>query len=294
MTYSTIAIIYNPVSTGSGEELAVDFKNALEKRLPKQTIELIPTKRARHAEELAYEIAKRSKNALVISSSGDGGYNEIVNGAMRAQNKGYKVTTSLLPAGNADDHYRNLNEENLVDLIVANKTRNIDLIKLTSTSNGKLVERYAHSYMGFGLTPEVSVELNKTKLNIFNEVILVARVLLTVRSVRLKIDNRIRRYESIVFSNVDQMSKYLKISQPSHMDDGEFEVTIFTRRHKLQLILLLLRASLLGVKEDMRVSSFSLETVDPTLVQADGEVLELDAGVAAEITAEKQILTTVI
>ena len=294
MSYSIIAIIYNPVSTGSSEDLARSFKDALQKRMPKQPIELIATKHAHHAEQLAYEIAMKSKHPLIISSSGDGGYNEIVNGVMKAQNEGRTVTTSVLPAGNANDHYRNLNKESLIDLIVEGKSRKIDLLKLTSTAHAKPIERYAHSYIGFGLTPKVGAELNKTKLTFFREAILVVRALLTVRSVPLKIGTRIRRYESIVCSNVDQMSKYLKISQPSRMDDGRFEVTIFTRRHKLRLVVLLIRASLLGVKGDARVASFSLETITPTLVQADGEVLKLDAGVSVEIVAENQILTTVI
>ena len=61
MTYSTIAIIYNPNSTGSSKDLADDFKTAIKKRLPKQKIELIATEYAGHAEELAYEISKKSK-----------------------------------------------------------------------------------------------------------------------------------------------------------------------------------------------------------------------------------------
>ena len=145
-----------------------------------------------------------------------------------------------------------------------------------------------------GLTPIVGKELNKTKLNVVTEVWVVARALLGLRSVRLKINNQVRRYESIVFSNVDEMSKHLKISEPSRVTDGKFEVTIFTRRDKLRLILMLLKASLVGVKQDARVSRYSFETVAKTLVQVDGEILTLDADVPVVIDVDKQALRCIV
>lgn len=294
MTYTTIAVIYNPNSTGSSGAIAKKFVKKLQTRIPKQKVELIATERVGHAEELAYSIATASKKSLIISSSGDGGYNEVVNGAMKAQKEGCTVTTGLLPGGNANDHHRNLHEKDILDAIVENDTRNIDLIKLRGKSDGKKIARYAHSYIGFGLTPNVSQELNKTKLNIFNEVWLVARVLFIVRSVKLKIGLKAKHYDSIVISNVDTMAKYVKISQRSSVTDGKFEVTIFKRRNKLQLISVLLKASLTGVKENMRVSKFTLRTVDKTAVQTDGEIITLDARSRVVITAEKQILTCII
>jgi len=294
MTYTTIAIIYNPNSTGPSRDMAKDFAKKLRARMPQQKVELIATTHAGHAEELVYSIAKTSKNPLIISSSGDGGYNEVVNGAMKAQQDGYTVMTSLLPAGNANDHFRNVNKRDLVELVVQGEVKKIDLLKLVSTSGKKKIERYAHSYIGIGLTSKIGNELNKTKLNIFNEVWLVARALITVRPVRLKIGNKIKRYESVVFSNVDEMSKYMKISQSSPINDGKFEVSIFKRRHKLKLILLLLKASVIGLKENTRTAKYTLETVGRTLVQMDGEVRTLDAGVNVCVTAEKQILHCII
>ena len=294
MSYSTIAIIYNPNSTGSGESLANGLEGQIRARLPKQKVELIETEHVGHGEELAYSIAKASKNPLIISSSGDGGYHEVINGALKAKKEGYNPTTGLLPAGNANDHFHNLHSEDLIDLIVGNKSTAIDMLKINSVSKGKAVERYAHSYIGFGLTPVVGNELNKTKLNPINEVWIVAKSLFTIKPVRLQVGKKIRRYESIVFSNVDVMSKYLKISQPSSVTDGKFEVTIFRRRSKLKLILLLLEASFKGVKEDAKVSSYSLKTIKSTLVQLDGEIMTLDARADVAIGIEARALPCVI
>lgn len=294
MTYSTIAVIYNPNSTGSSKDLAAQFEQALRTKLPDQKIELIATEHANHAEELAYSIAKENEHALIISSSGDGGYNEVVNGAMKAQQEGVTVTTGLLPAGNANDHYHNLHDDDFVQSVINENAKKIDLLKLTSIVDGKPFERYAHSYIGFGLTPKVGKELNKTKLSLGKEVVLVARVLLTVKATSLRIEGKRRHYDSIIFSNIDKMSKYLTISSPSSTTDGKFEVTIFKRRNRLKLIAVLLKASLSGVKENYRVTEFSLTTIKRTLVQLDGEIATLDARSEVKITAEEQVLSCIV
>lgn len=294
MHYSTIAIIYNPNSTRSSKQQAQKLATKLHKRLPNQHVELYETQHAGHAEELAYKIATSTKRPLIISSSGDGGYNEVVNGAMKAQKEGHTPTTGLLPAGNANDHYRNLHAMDIVDQIANSIATNIDLLKLVSTSAGHRLERYAHSYIGFGLTPFIGRELNKTKLNPIKESWIVLWSLFTSQPVHLQIDGEVHRYESIVFSNVDLMSKILKISSPSSMTDGKFEVTIFNRRSKLRLILVLLQAFLKGVKEDITAGTFTLTTVGETLVQADGEIIKLDSQAKVQISIEPQVLRCVV
>lgn len=294
MTYSTVAIIYNPNSTGSSKTLAEQTKADILARLPKQKVELIATKHAGHAETIAYDIAKSSKNPLIISSSGDGGYHEIINGVVKAQHEGAHPITGLLPAGNANDHYHTLHGSDLTNAIANEATMQIDLLKLRGTVEGKPFERYGHSYIGFGFTPYIGKELNKNKLGIFNQVWIVGRALFAVRAVRLKIGKKAKLYDSLIFSNIDKMSKVLKISQPSRINNGKFEVTIFKKRNKLKLILLLLKSSLVGIKEDMSVESFSLETVRKTNVQIDGELRTLDALSKVEITIEKQVLRCIV
>jgi diacylglycerol kinase family enzyme len=294
MTYTTIAIIYNPNSTGSGEQLARELEAQLHTRIPGQKVELIATDHAGHGSELAYSIAMASQNPLIISSSGDGGYHDVINGAMRAQKEGAHPTTGLLPAGNANDHYRNLHTGDLLERIEAQDSTKIDLLTIVGTSRGERIEKYAHSYIGFGLTPFIGKELNKTQLNLFTETILVVRALFIVKSIKLKIDNTIQRYESIIFSNIDTMSKYLTVSQASSVTDGKCEVTIFKRRSRFELIMTLLRASVKGVEEDHSVSEFSLQTVNKTLVQADGEIITLDAHSDVDVKVEPRILACIV
>jgi diacylglycerol kinase family enzyme len=90
------------------------------------------------------------------------------------------------------------------------------------------------------------------------------------------------------------MSKVLKISGPSPLTDGKFEVTIFTTRHKLKLIALLIHTSVIGAKEDFRTKKFSVRTIHKTLVQIDGEIFELDANTRTILSIEKQVLSCVV
>lgn len=294
MKYSTIAVIYNPNSTGQSEVLARRFATQMNTRIPGQKVELIKTEYPGHGEELAYKIAVESKTPLIISSSGDGGYCDVVNGVMKAQKEGYAAVTGLLPAGNANDHYNSLHKGDSIKRIRAQDTKKIDVLKISSCSNGKSIERYAHSYIGFGLTPAVGLELNKTKLNAFNEVIIVLRALFTVKPVRLKVEGKTRAYESIIFSNVDVMSKYLKISRASSVTDGKFEVTTFRRRNKLRLLLILVELSLKGVAEDKKTNEYVLRTTRETLVQTDGEVTALDGNTKTIISIEHEALECII
>ena len=293
MNYTTVSIIYNPNSTGSSKTMAEDFMKAIQEKLPKQKVKLMPTKYAGHAEKLAYKLAKRTKSPLIFSS-GDGGYNEVVNGAMKAQNKGYNPTTGLLPAGNANDHYHNVHTESIIDLLVAGKTKKLDLLQISYTAKKKASKRYAHSYIGFGISSMVSKELNKTKLNRFNETWLVIRTLFTISPVKLKLNGEVKKYDSIIMSNADKMSKYLNVSSPSKMNDGKFEVTISTHENKFKLLGLLLQASLIKLKEDHQTDSFLLETVEETVAQTDGELITIDANSQVTVTIEKQILNCLV
>src|SRR5690349_21162051 len=126
--FTDVVVIYNPNSTGPGKALATELK----KEVTSYDIRIIATKYAGHADELA----KASPRPLIISASGDGGYHEIVNGLIRAQQEGFRPNAGLLPAGNANDHYHDLEEPELAKSIAAGKTRNIDLLKLTTTVDG--------------------------------------------------------------------------------------------------------------------------------------------------------------
>lgn len=292
--YSTITIIYNPNSTGPGKRLAEELASSLRPRLPDQKVDVTPTQHAGHAETLAYELARGSKNPLIISASGDGGYNEVVNGLMRAKNEGANPTAGLLPAGNANDHFHNLHEGNMAESIMKGNGKDIDLLVLKTIKQGKSLTRYAHSYIGVGLTPKVGQELNKTSLNFFKEAWIVLKVLFFLQPVQLRVDGKTRTYDSLIFSNVKKMSKVLSIAKHAEVDDDRFEVTTFYRRNKFKLIASLLRATTKGLRDGMQTKQFSFQTLRPVLIQLDGEILMLEAGSRTIITLEHAVLPCIV
>src|SRR4051812_41454633 len=85
--YSKICIIYNPNSTGRSQRKAKDLQRQLRERLPDIPAVCLATEYAGHARELAFDIAQSEKKPLIISASGDGGYNEVINGVMEADNR---------------------------------------------------------------------------------------------------------------------------------------------------------------------------------------------------------------
>lgn len=292
--YSTITIIYNPHSTGNGKTLAHKLQKDLKTRLPGQKVDVTPTEYAGHAEVLAYELAKASKHPLIISASGDGGYNEVINGLMRARAEGAKPVAGLLPAGNANDHFRNLHQGEMTASIEQHKEKNIDLLVLSTVKQSQSLTRYAHSYIGVGLTPKVGQELNKTRLNFLKETWIVIKVLLFLEPVHLRVGGRVRVYDSLIFSNIKKMSKILSIAKHAQVDDGKFEVTAFYRRNKIKLILSLLTVTTLGYNTGIQTKKFSFQTLRPVLVQLDGEIQMLEAGSRVTITLERTTLPCIV
>ena len=292
--FTTISIIYNPKSTGSGEKLARELADQLASTSLKGMIKLLATKRAGHGEELAYKLAKASQHPLIISSSGDGGYHEVINGVMRAQRAGATPTTCLVPAGNANDHYKNLPNTDVVKRITTADTSQIDLLRIKARRAGQDWERYAHSYIGIGLTPKVGQELNKVDLNPLNEPWVVLRALWRLGSIKILVDGQLKKYDSVVFSNVAKMSKILTLSDKADMFDGKFEIAAFPSRSKLELLGTLFRAATAGLNTHNQASTYSFQAIKPLAVQLDGEVFTIDADSNVTVESSPLALTCLI
>jgi diacylglycerol kinase (ATP) len=206
--YSTVTIIFNPHSTGPSELYAKRLQRELRKLFPDLKAELKPTKYAGHAEKLAYARAKATKKPLIISSSGDGGYNEVINGAMRAQSEGATPVCAVLAAGNANDHGRTLQSRPLIEAIKEGKETRLDLLKARYKTRGQEKVRYAHSYIGLGLTPVVAVELNKTSLNALKELWIVLKIVTFPHSAKLRLARRLAKASMGGLQQTKRASEY--------------------------------------------------------------------------------------
>ena len=126
--FDRVVLIFNPNSTGNAKDKAAELREQLSVRVPQLPVELSATQHAGHARDLARDAA-RVGQPLLVSVSGDGGYNEVVNGVMASGSE--QAVCAVLAAGNANDHRRTTREQPLADTIVAGNVSRIDLLKLT-------------------------------------------------------------------------------------------------------------------------------------------------------------------
>lgn len=292
--YTSVTIIYNPQSTGPSEANAKKLAKELQGTAIANLVKVIPTDFAGHAEELAYRHATAGKRPLIIISSGDGGYNEVVNGVLRAQAEGHSPVCGLLPSGNANDHYHNLHKQPVAEQIVNGRQQHIDVLCIEATIGGQPWRRYAHSYIGIGLTPQVGHELNKVKLNRWRESWIVLKTLRQLRAARLKVRGKVRAYDSLIFSNVGRMSKILSLSSTSELTDGKFEVISFRAHSKFYLLRQLLKAATVGLHTTRQADHYSFETIRKTRVQLDGEIYKIDERSKVHVSLEPKRLHCII
>ncbi len=290
--YTNISIIYNPNSTGNSESYAKGLQRQLQKSLPDVAIRLIATKYAGHAEELSQEIANSHVEPLIVSSSGDGGYNEVVNGVMKSGND--KAICAVLPAGNANDHSRTVQgDSNLAELIIDQSIQHIDVLKVHIGSGNEAKLRYAHSYVGLGLTPVVAVELNRHDLNALKELWLSIRAFYRYRPFRIRVEGKIRRLDSLLFANINQMAKILTLSKKNRPDDGKMEVVMLSAGHKLRLVHHLLQATMSSVDNAKRYRSYEFTTLKPLPMQLDGEIEQVPTNTLVRILCIRHALKTI-
>ena len=281
MPFERIIVIFNPQSTGPAPQRAEELKDTLADRLPDVPLHLCPTECAGHARELAAQAAATGR-PLIVSVSGDGGYNEVVDGVMHAGNP--NTVCAVLAAGNANDHRRSTGEQPLVDAIVTGDVRHIDLLRLTVGSDSGARTRYAHSYIGMGLTPIVAIDLEKGGKGSFKEIVSVVRTFAKFRPFTIDVDpGGLRRLDSLLFANIDEMAKYATLSEDSRPDDGRFEIIALPHTAKWRILAVALKAATRGLGPQPTARHYRFTTVKPTPMQLDGEVIAVEAATSVSV-----------
>lgn len=282
--FDTITAIYNPNSTNDAATKAQDFARAAAERGVE--VELFETDHPGHAAEIAQDIIAAHDAPLLISVSGDGGYNELINGVMRAtKNTRKSPVVAILAAGNANDHKRTTRgDTSLLDLITRGHPRPLDLLRVRAG----VLDRYAHSYIGLGITPTVGIELNRHDLSWWREIVLIFRSFREFSPSAIHRDGETLRIANLIFANVSGMAKILKLdTAASHLNDGKFEVVLEPWRGKFRLVLHLLHLVLHGAPHAKQHQQFTFTTTARAPIQSDGEIDTLPAKTEVTITAEK-------
>jgi diacylglycerol kinase family enzyme len=290
-TFESIVIIFNPNSTGDAPRLAEKLRDRLVELLTySPEIRLQPTSHAGHAVELAREASVTGNNVLVVSVSGDGGYNEVVNGVMQGGNP--KAVCAVMAAGNANDHRRTTGTKPLEEAIAEGHVRHIDLLRIHTGQEPGAGAEYAHSYIGFGLTPVIAIDLEKGSKGALKEMFSVVRTFSKFKPFEIRQrDGKRRKFDSLVFANIPEMAKYATLSEADdEPSDGQFEVIIFPHMSKWQVLLTALRATTQGLGDQPSVSSYEFTTLKPLPYQIDGEVKSVAAKTAVKVESAPSAL----
>lgn len=287
--FDRIVVIFNPASGRGSGHLAGALCEELAHRLPGMPLSLEETAFAGHGRVLARETAS-SGRPLIVSVSGDGGYNEVVNGVMDA---GGSAVCAVMAGGNANDHRRSTRQMPLIEAIAAGEVRRIDLLRLFVGEGPEAWSRYAHSYIGFGLTPAMAIGMKEGSKGSFRELVSVIRSFSGLRPVEIgRMDGARSSFDSLVLANIPHMAKYGRVSQTAESNDGRFEVIMLPHARKWRIVLMALRAVTIGLGAQQSVSRYEFVTLDPTPLQIDGEIMQIDANTSVLIEARYQALLT--
>jgi diacylglycerol kinase (ATP) len=286
--FDSVELFFNPNSTGDAQELAEELHRQLAERLPELPATLRPTEHAGHGREIARDAA-RSGHPLVVSVSGDGGYNDVVNGLMDANSD--TAYAAVLAAGNANDHRRVTRDRPLADAIVAGDVTRLDLLKM-SVDDGR-EPRFAHSYIGLGITPTVALELERGGKGSIKEIISTIRTFSKFRPFQIETDSGTESFDSVIFANIREMAKYAVLSEEGSPEDGRFEVIVLRHTAKWRVLAFALRAAIRGLGPQPTARHYRFRAVDPMPVQIDGEVSEFEAGVSVTVEIAPKALATI-
>ena len=289
--FESIVIIYNPNSTGAAPQLAQELHDDLTALLPEVLITMAPTHHAGHGRDVAREAALTGR-PLLVSVSGDGGYNEVVDGAMQSANP--DVICAVMAAGNANGHRRTTQERSLSHAIAHQQPHRIDLLALTTGHGPQSKTQYAHSYIGIGLTPVVALDLEKGSKGSLREMLSLVRTFARFHPFTIELEDGTRRsVDSLLFANIAQMAKHATLSDTGSPEDGRFEVIAIPHTAKWRVLTVALKAITRGLGPQPTATHYGFTTLAPTPLQLDGEVLELDTHTQVSIDIAPRALATI-
>jgi diacylglycerol kinase family enzyme len=287
-SFDRIVLIYNPAPGRAPAVLTEQLREELGRRAPGVPVSLAPTAFPGHGRTLAREAG--GVRPLLVSVSGDGGYNDVVNGAMDA---GAEAVCAVMGAGNANDHRRSTRSRPIAEAIVRGEVRRMDLLRLTVGEGVQEWSRYAHSYIGFGLTPLMAIGIEEGVKGHFTELLSVARALRSLAPVEIaRADGARAVLDSLILANIGRIAKYGKVSQAGFPDDGMFEVILLPHAAKWRIALMALRAVTIGLGARASVTSYSFTSTGAIPLQIDGEVMEVRADTRVLVESVHQVLAT--
>ncbi len=280
-------VIVNPISGRRRGEKSIP---AIEKRLRQAGVEyrLVRTERPWHAAELA-EQAARERYDVIVSASGDGTFNEVLNGLMRARQAGFNhAALGIIAIGTGNDFAGGVgipdDLEKSMEALLADKRKKIDigLVRGGDYPEG----RYFGNGIGIGF--DAAVVLAALRLRFLRG--LPAYLIGAIQTVffyykpphlRIEMDGQTIEQDSLMVSimNGKRMGGGFRMAPNGQLDDGQLDLCIAEKAGKLrifQLIPMFIQGKQEGqpeikMRRARQISVTALEGDFPA--HADGETL---------------------
>jgi YegS/Rv2252/BmrU family lipid kinase len=234
----------------------------------------------------AMAIAERgaATHDVVVAAGGDGTVHEVVNGLMRA---GGKAAFGLIPLGSGDDFEKLLSPREAVERLQAQTTRQFDVGRIVSGSE----TRYFANGMDIGFGAHGAANVARvpgflTGFGAYLGALLLTMVRYPLLRVRLQLD------ETPPFELVTAMTAIMngttfggsfQVCPGARPDDGLLDLLLVDavgRLEILQLVPKILRGAQAGDSRLRltRARRVTIESSEPLLVEADGEIAFREAG----------------
>lgn len=294
-----LLVIVNPVSRGGkAQEEGIWLLNRLKKA--GVDYEFLFTERAGHAEEMVVKWAEDFD--VVVSVSGDGTTNEIINGIMKVPSADLRL--AMFPAGTADDFACNMgydrkDKEQALRAILGGSCRTIDLIRYD--------DRYAAVTWGLGVDSEIADGAYKWK-RFRIPAYFYSGLRKCFFEERKKYDVRFD-YEGQIFEgpvlisilcNAPVFGRYIRINPNAKMNDGMLDLTVGREMPNVYGLVLFGFACMGGrhgfssLVSYHQVREMRVECKSDTYAQIDGEVYRFEAGKVINLSVVRGALKVLV
>lgn len=289
-------VIINPVSRGGKARREGAW---LLKRLGRLGVEhdAFMTDYPGHAENLIKRLM--GEVDVVVAVGGDGTINEVVNGMMACT--GRDKTLAVFPAGTADDFCHNVGiprkREEALEVLLEAPSRAVDLIRYN--------DRYAAVTLGVGVDAEIAYRtLSHKRIRIPAYFAVGIRIVFkerfrnSPRRMRIETDGgRVLedRFLIAVFGNAPLYARYVYWMPDANMDDGILNMSAMRPLSPIPAWYLLMRSFSRGYRTDKVIreaaGGFTVELLEESFLQVDGEVYKYQAGERIELSVARRALT---
>jgi YegS/Rv2252/BmrU family lipid kinase len=253
------------------------------------SLDWVETQAREHASQLAEQAAHQGYE-LVVAAGGDGTVNEVVNGLMRAGEKGASSTLGIIPVGSGNDFAWfagvPLDPVSAGRRLVGERTRQVDVghIRL---ARGR--ERYFANGCGIGFDGRVSLEVERLRRlpGFLMYLVSVLRTIVLYHQaprLRIRLDEQelIQPTMMLTVSNGRRHGGGFLVTPQAELDDGLFDVCLAGKLSRLGMLMVIPRfvrgTHVTHPQVRMtRARQVSVESPAPLAIHLDGEIFASDA-----------------